>query len=339
MSRLEIKEIKGNKYVYIRDKFKVNSKTEDITLYVGPLGKITLSEFIQKIGELFTIRLKKFTDYWLSRDARYLDRTRAFDVEVLHLSYRFFRRYYPDEAKRYESSVFVRYVQGTTAIEGNTITRRQAEELLEHGLTPAGKSLREVYEIANFKNLGDYLQNYKGDITDAFIKKMHEILMQNILESPGEYRRVQVLIEKAEYEPPPAFEVPHLMNDLIKWYKNNKSKMHPFELAVLLHTKFVTIHPFADGNGRVARALMNFILNRDGYPTLCIGMEEREAYLDAVAEGNKEEYGPIIDFMYRLYTGQHRDVCDEIHGKIEKGKIKDFPESQELVKQFFELKA
>ncbi len=284
-------------------------------------------------------RLKKFTDYWLSRDARYLDKRKAFDVEALHLSYRFFRSYYPDEVKRYVSSVFVSYVQGTTAIEGNTITPRQAEELLEHGLTPAGKSLREVYEIANFKNFHDYLRSYNGDITEDFIKKVHEILMQNILESPGDYRRVQVLIEKAEYEPPPVFEVPSLMKNLIKWYKTNKSKMHPFELAVLLHTKFVTIHPFADGNGRAARALMNFILNRDGYPTLYIGMEEREAYMDAVAEGNKEEYGPIIDFMYRLYTGQHRDVCDEIHGKIEKGKIKDFPESEELVKQFFELKA
>lgn len=72
---------------------------------------------------------------------------------------------------------------------------------------------------------------------------------------------------------------------------------------------------------------MNFILDQNGYPTLYIGMDEREEYLDAVAEGNNEEYSPIIDFMYRLYTGQHRPICDEIHGKIEKGEIKEFPES------------
>ncbi|MFP3908658.1 MAG: Fic family protein [Archaeoglobaceae archaeon] len=334
MSRLEIKQIKGRKYVYIRDKFKVNGRTEDVTLYVGPLGKITYEKFIHKVGELFTIRLTSFTDYWLSKYVKYLDREKAFDIELLHLSYRLFRSYYPDEVKSYERYVFVRYVQGTTSIEGNTINQRQAEQLLEHGLTPAGKSLREVYEIANFKNLDDYLKNYRGDITESSIKKIHEILMQNVLESPGEYCRVQVLIEKAEHEPPPALDVPHLMKNLIKWYDTNKGKLHPFELAVLLHTRFVTIHPFADGNGRVARALMNFILNRNSYPTLYIGMEDREAYLDAVAEGNKEDYNPIIDFMYRLYTEQHRLIRDEIHGKIKRGDIEEFPESQELIEQF-----
>lgn len=99
MSRLEIKQIKENKYIYLRDKFKVNGRTEDITLYVGPLGKITFEKFIQKVGELFTIRIKKFIDYWLSKDLKYLGRERAFDLEVLHLSYRFFRNYYPEVNK------------------------------------------------------------------------------------------------------------------------------------------------------------------------------------------------------------------------------------------------
>jgi len=240
--------------------------------------------------------------------------------------------------RRYEGTVFARYVQGTTAIEGSTITLRQAVELLEHNVTPAGKSLREVYEIVNFRNLRRFLENYGGDVSERLIRKMHAIIMENLVESAGEYRRIQVAIEKADYEPPPAFEVPELMKELIKWYRKNKKTMHPFELAVLLHTKFVTIHPFVDGNGRVARALMNFVLERNSYPTLYLGLEHREKYLDVVAEGNRGNYKPIIDFMCDVYIKQHKVILDEIYGKIEKGEIEAFPEMEELIKQFLKSK-
>jgi Fic family protein len=143
--------------------------------------------------------------------------------------------------------------------------------------------------------------------------------MNELLESPGEYRRIQILIEKAEHEPPPTFEVPELMNDLIKWYKQNKTKIHPFELAVLLHTKFVTIHPFVDGDGRVARALLNFILERNDYPELYLGLEDRNAYLDAVAQGKKAtEQGIEIDQILNdiEYLKSNGQIYEYRTGKI-----------------------
>jgi Fic family protein len=338
MAKLEIKKIKGHKYVYIKDRIEVNDKSLVTTFYVGRLERTTMEDFLDKLGKFEVIKLKRFTDYWLKKRRLFLDDKKAYMLEVLHYSYKLFREYYPDELKRYEESVFIRYVQGTTAIEGNTITLRQAEELLEHGLTPAGKSLREVYEIANFRKLRNYLNSYEGDVSEKLIKKIHTIIMEGLLESAGEYRRIQVLIEKADYEPPPAFEVPELMKDLIRWYRQNRKKLHPFELAVLLHTKFVTIHPFVDGNGRVARALMNFVLEKNGYPTLYLGLEERERYIDAVAKGNEEDYKPIVDFTYDVYVNQHRSINKEIYDKIRDGEVKAFPEMDKLVKQFLNLK-
>jgi Fic family protein len=338
MVKLEIKKIKGHRYLYIKDKVKVNDKSLPISIYVGRLEKIAIDKFTKKLEKYQITRLTKFTDFWLKKHRVYLNNEKAYNIEVLHYSYHLFREYYPDEMRRYQESVFARYVQGTTAIEGNTITLRQAEELLEHNVTPAGKSLREVYEIVNFRKLREFMDGYEGDVSERLIKKIHAIIMQDLLESAGEYRRIQVLIEKADHEPPPAFEVPDLMKDLVNWYRQNRN-MHPFELAVLLHTKFVTIHPFIDGNGRVARALINFVLERNGYPTLYLGLENRESYLDVVAEGNKEDYLPIIDFMYDIYINQHRMILNEIYGKIKKGEIKAFPEMDELVKQFFKLTA
>ena len=111
------------------------------------------------------------------------------------------------------------------------------------------------------------------------------------------FHRKAGYIEKAEYVPPPPFEIPGLMQELIEWYRANKRKLPPLELAIILHTKIVTVHPFVDGNGRLGRALLNFVLKRNGYPTLYLGLEQREKYLDVVAEGNKVHYEPIIDFM------------------------------------------
>jgi len=235
----------------------------------------------------------------------------------------------------YEDNVYTRYVSGTTAIEGNTITYIEAGELIEHGLTPAGKSVREIYEITNFTMLRSELRSYNEDINEAFVRRIHKILMWGVLDSPGSYRRIQVLIEKARHEPPPAFEVPELMIDLIRWYNLNKEKMHPFELAVLLHTKFVSIHPFVDGNGRVSRALMNFILEKHGYPTLYFGLEERNAYLDAVAEGNEEDYQPIIEFMYKIYAKQHGPVLADVWEQV---STDAFPDIMDLTEQFLALK-
>jgi fido (protein-threonine AMPylation protein) len=339
MVKLEIKKIKGHRYLYIKDKVKVNGKSLPIMVYVGRLEKITTEQFREKLREYQLTKLKKFTDFWLKKKRRYLNDKKAYNIGVLHYSYGLFGEYYPDELKRYEESVFARYVQGTTAIEGNTITLRQAEELLEHDITPSGKSLREVYEIVNFRKLRGFLEEYKGDVSERLIKKIHAIIMENLLDSAGEYRRIQVLIEKAEHEPPPAFEVPELMKKLVKWYRESKKSMHPFELAVLLHTKFVTIHPFVDGNGRVARALMNFVLDKYGYPTLYLGLENREGYLDAVGDGNKEVYQPIIDFMYDVYINQHKVILNEIYNKIRNGEVDVLPEMNDLFKEFLKLKA
>jgi len=335
MVKLEIKTIKGHKYLYLRDKVKVNAKNVVISFYVGRLGKIPQERFIYKLAKFEIFKLKTYTDYRLKKHrCAFLDKKRAFDLEVLGYGYQLFKELYPDEFKRYEQAFFVRYAQGTTAIEGNTITYRQAAELLEHSTTPTGKSMREIYELLNFKDLGRFIDSYEGDISEKIIKKIHAILMQNLLESVGAYRRIHVYIEKEEYVPPPPFEIPKLMKELIEWYRANKRKLHPLELAILLHTKVVTIHPFVDGNGRVGRALLNFVLKRNGYPTLYLGLEHREKYLDAVAEGNKENYKPIIDFTNEIYLQQHNKIYDEIIKKVQNGKVEVYPDHGRLIKEF-----
>lgn len=335
MSKLEIKRIRGKRYLYIKDKVKVNDRFVNIAIYVGRFENLNESMLLKKIDELLSKKLEKYLECRLKKfKYSYLTENQVKEIERLRFYYQYFKDYYPDEVRRYEEIQFVRYVHGTTAIEGNTITLRQVEELFEHGITPAGKTLREVYEVINFKKLREFLNNYKGDISERLIKKMHAIIMENILEAPGEYRRILVGIEGSDYMPPPPFEIPELVKELVDWYHKNKRKLHPFELAILLHTKFVIVHPFVDGNGRVARALMNFVLERNGYPTLYIGLEHRERYLDAIEKAVEGNFKPIVDFMCDVYVEQHRTIMEN----IEKTLITVAPEKEELLRQFKRLK-
>ena len=333
--KLEIKIIKGHKYLYLRDKVNVNDKTAAISFYVGRLSKLDRTRVIEKLGEFEKIKLKRYVDYRLKKyRPAFLNKDQALDSEVLRYWYLRFREKYPDEFERYSQAVFVHYAQGTTAIEGNTITQRQAEELFEHSVAPAGKTVREIHELINFKELERFFESYAGDVSEKLIKKTHTIIMRNLSDSSGEYRRIQVWIEKEEYVPPPPFEIPALMKELIKWYRANKRKLSPLELAIILHTKIVTIHPFVDGNGRLGRALLNFVLRRNGYPTLYLDLEHREKYLDVVAEGNNENYKPIIDFICEIYVPQHNKIGDEITKKLQAGELE---EHKRLILEFSKM--
>ncbi|MCJ7741651.1 MAG: Fic family protein [Methanoregula sp.] len=337
MIKLEIKNIKGHNYLYFREGLKVNSKSISVLLYGGRIDKITVNEFANKQSEFTFLKLTKFLDYRVGHyHAEFIDKERITALETLRYYHTQFKDLYPDESSRYVESVFVRYVQGTTAIEGNTISPQEVQELLEHDISPAGKKVSEVYEILNFVKLRDFLKTYEGDVSEKLIKKMHAILMENLMRTPGEYRQIQVGIEKVDYEPPPAILVPDLMKELISWYLANAKKTHPFELATLLHTRFELIHPFTDGNGRVGRALMNFILERGGYPTIYLGLSHRKDYLDAIKPADDGYYNPIVTMLYETYLNQHKEVADQVMIKMKepyKNSKIDY-----LVKEFLRLK-
>lgn len=318
-----LKEIHGKKYLYLIDRLKVNTKSIEVSLYAGRIENVTLSDFMSKTTEMEILRLKKYLDACaaLYPPSMILSSDEMRDLEVARYYRAEFIEYYPDESAKYEQSVFVRYVQGTTAIEGNTISPSEASALIDYGVSPAGKKIEEVFEVINYINLRNYLKSYTGSLNEKLILKIHEILMERLMHTPpGEYRRVSVAISGMDYMPPVALLVPAEIQNLLDWYKHNKKKVHPFELAVIFHTRFEMIHPFPDGNGRVGRALMNFILEREGYPTLYFGSAERNAYVDALIFADSGNFEPIVHTLFKFYQGQHKQISDEVKSAMSNPK-------------------
>ncbi|AWI06778.1 Fic family protein [Clostridium drakei] len=204
----------------------------------------------------------------------------------------------------------------SNAIEGNTLTITETKVILEDGITIGkGKSLKEHLEVINHKEAIDYVEdivNRNIDIDQNVIKDLHYIILKSINnENAGRYRSVNVLISGSNHRPPEHFLVPQEMEDLIKWYDENKNKLHPIALAAEFHHKFTFIHPFIDGNGRCGRLLMNLILMRNGYPITVIRMEERNEYMSALEKASVEN--DLEDFINIITEAVNRSLDKYIY--------------------------
>ncbi|MCK4443253.1 MAG: Fic family protein, partial [Thermoplasmata archaeon] len=217
------------------------------------------------------------------------------------------------ELESYEWEFEIAYVHGTTYIEGNTLTIREARNLLTHGITPKGKSLREIFEVQNYKKVLLYRNSYKGKVTIEFIKELHSIIVDNIdLESAGLFRRTDDFgIVGYDRTLCPASLIEEELDEAIRdFYSGLKEGKHPFELAVVFHHRFESIHPFADGNGRVGREVLNHMLVRHRFPRILILPKDRERYLDALKHGDEESASEMVKIFCNLLIEQRYDILE-----------------------------
>lgn len=195
----------------------------------------------------------------------------------------------------------ITYIQGTLFIEGIELTKEETHLITYESAAPKGKSLRHVYGATNMKKAVDFRESHSGDITQNFIKKLHEIVMHNIEEAAGEYRNLPVALRYTDYVPTPPIFVQGEMEKLLEWYGANRTAAHPVELAMVFHGMFESIHPFLDGNGRVGREVFNFTLDKNGFPPVLFYAEDRIGYLDAMKDANYERYGKLKAFILNQY--------------------------------------
>ncbi|MWC27684.1 Fic family protein [Paenibacillus sp. MMS18-CY102] len=182
----------------------------------------------------------------------------------------------------------VEWTYNSNAIEGNTLTLLETKLVLVEGLTIGGKKLREHFEVVNHSEAITYVQdlvNRKMDVTEHVIKSIHQLVLKNIDdENAGRYRMINVFISGSQHTPAHFTVLSEKMEQLIEWFNEHQTTLHPVKLAAEFHFKFVYIYPFSDGNGRTARLLMNLILMKFGYPPAIVkaANEARLSYYETL---------------------------------------------------------
>ncbi len=186
----------------------------------------------------------------------------------------------------------VKFTYNSNAIEGNTLTQSETALVLETGITIGGKTLREHLEVIGHKDAIDYIETLTQleEIGEWEIKQIHNLILRSIApQEAGCYRQLDVKAAGTEYVYPPHYLLNDLMGEFILWLNSVEAKeLHPLEYAAQAHLRFVSIHPFRDGNGRTERLLMNLLLLGAGYPIVVISNQVRKAYIDALVDAQQD---------------------------------------------------
>ncbi len=297
----EVRTVSGKKQHYLIYNKRENGKWVKKSKFIGN-GEIEKKKII---------RLKRDfeTELIIERKYGHLTKEEVKEIESLKEIYnRKISQLKKEEFEQLQKAFFTELTYNSNAIEGSSLSLQETSLIINEGIVPEGKTLREVYEAKNHMEAIKFLKNYKGDLNENFILKLHSIILTDISKRfAGRYRETNVRIFGSDVKFPNLEKVPQLVKNLIYWYKKNKRTYHQFELAVLISMKLVTIHPFIDGNGRVSRLIMNFLLSKKHYPWINIYNKQRQKYLEAVRKANDEDYFLIFSLLIKTLKENMRD--------------------------------
>lgn len=239
----------------------------------------------------------------------------------------------PVQELKLRRQALIRMTHSSTAIEGNILNLRQVEALLKGEKVDA--PLREIYEVKNYLKTIRYIEEIVRDkkpITEKLILKIHHLVIEKTLpkEQCGKYRMSQVYVvrrrpgkaDEIVYTGPSSIKVPLLVRNLINWLgKSEKQNLHPVIVAGLVHREIAAIHPFADGNGRVARALATLILYQRGYDfRKLFALEDyynrnRQRYYQAISLGPVYKKADFTKWLGYFIEGFRQEI-EQVKEKV-----------------------
>ena len=198
----------------------------------------------------------------------------------------------------------------SNALEGNSLTESETKVVIEDGLTIEGKPLHDVYEAVGHAHAYDYIHTLATTkpLEEKDILELHRLFYEKIdVEKAGHYRTVPVFISGSRYAVSPASRIESDMKKFVKWFNDNEHKLPTPEFAALAHQKFVFIHPFIDGNGRVARLILNLALIRGEYTIALIPSVLRHEYVQSLELSHKTP-NVFVDFIASRIIETQKDI-------------------------------
>ncbi len=223
-----------------------------------------------------------------------LDSSTAFMLESKLVKLNKLRPLPSQTVKSLKEKFEVEMTYNSNAIEGNKLTLKETFLVLEKGITIGGRSMKDHMEATNHKEALELLEkiaNAKKAVTIGDVLDLHAVILDKISpQDAGIYRRYQVLITQSKHRPPKWQDVPQLIKQVIEELNSKRRGAAAVESAVKIHHLVAWIHPFGDGNGRLARLLMNLRLMRAGFPPVIVEKKVRKSYYDALENADDGDY-------------------------------------------------
>lgn len=291
MVKIRKRKIGGKHYFYLEHSTRVGRKVEKKEVYLGE----RLPKNLEKIKADFITGIYKERWYRLLDDVK-----KGYSKEIKTMP----KSVVESEIKKFS----IRFTYDSQKIEGSKLTLRETADLIENKISPKQKSLIDIKEAESHQTVFNEMLQYKKDMSLQVTLYWHKRLFEATKpEIAGKIRNHQIMISGSKFVPAFPAEIYPLLQEFSRWYSKNKIKIHPVELSALVHLKFVTIHPFADGNGRISRLMMNFVLNKFGFPMFNIPYENRSSYYNALERAQvKRDDTIFIKWFIKRYVKENK---------------------------------
>ncbi|MGP8075212.1 MAG: Fic family protein [Thermoplasmata archaeon] len=283
-----------NTYYYLVYSYRDGQKIRKVERYLGRKLPDSLPELKEKLGE------EAITKKWGAQ------------LEEVRAQYSSNLGRMPVSLQDQELDTFaIHFTYDSNRIEGSSLTLQETASLLEHGITPSNRPLSDVQETLAHRKVFLAALAPRERLDRATLLAWHKAMFQETKpEYAGLVRQVEVRIRGSRFVPPAPFELELLLDEFFDWLPRAWRTLHPVVLAALVHLRLVTIHPFGDGNGRVTRIAMNFVLYRKGFPMLDIPYERRAGYHRALerSQTQRDEFVFVRWFLSRYLKENTRHV-------------------------------
>ena len=296
---IEIRQVGKKSKYYLIHTYRVGDKVKRISRYLGSnLSENSLGILRKRADELILAQMngKNMFDIELTEDE--IKYFRGFDakIEVFHLQGLDWKRFSED------------FAYNTNAIEGSAVSHSTVKSLVENKEAPKNDDELESVSVAKAV---DYIRTTEQDFSVSLIKMIHKICFKSTKSFAGMLRNVDVVIRdslgRVVHQGAAPKDIINMLNDLVRWYGKNKKKYPPLLLAALVHNQFERIHPFQDGNGRVGRLLLNYVLVRHKYPPINIRLKDRARYYQTLQEFDRTgDIRPTLRFLILEYRKQYK---------------------------------
>ena len=244
-------------------------------------------------------------------------KNRLQEIEELKTKIDNFRPLSDDILKQIQEYYKIGLTYSSNALEGNTLDLAETKVVIEDGLTINGKPIKDHLEtLGHACAFNELIELAKADtITEENIKNLHKLFYIKIdPENAGNYRQKPVIVTGADINFPLPNELNQKMKEFVGNLPNLKKKLHAVEYAAMIHALFVNIHPFIDGNGRVARLIMNLALLQAGYNITIIPPIVRSDYIRALQASNHNNFEPFINFISEMVFEAQKEYLRIIEG-------------------------
>jgi len=291
MATIRKRKIGNTEFYYLEHSLKVNGRVEKKEKYLGK----RIPKDISGIKKQFMNEI--YREKWYNK------------LDEIKVNFGKYLQTLPEEIReKYIEQFMIKFTYNTNRIEGGSLTFKDTSKLLHDNITPSDRPVKDIREAENHKKLFYKILKYKKDINLGTVLEWHHDLFRETKPGiAGKIRNYQVGISGTDVELPSPIELNAMLKEFFGWYNANKAKLHPVELAALVHYRFVSVHPFGDGNGRISRLLMNFVLHKHDFPMMDISYKNRDSYYTALERSQKKKHENIfVQHIIKRYIKDYK---------------------------------